>query len=114
MRKHRVFTLRKIVFVSLLFSAGFVAHYILWDTSTNDAICQKLVEANKSIPRSVIHARAKFGSKALITGAAGFIGSHVAKDCAHLGFEVVAVDDLSGGFRKNLPEAVRFIVGDLN
>ena len=113
MRKHRVFTSRKIIFVCLLFSAWCVVHYIFWDTSTNDAICQKFVEANKSIPGAVIHARAKIGSKALITGAAGFIGSHVAKDCAHLGFEVVAVDDLSGGFQKNLPEAVRFIVGDL-
>ena len=56
--------------------------------------------------------------KALVTGAAGFIGSHVTKDCARLGFTVVAVDDLSGGFRRNLPQGaeardIKFIVGDL-
>ena len=51
--------------------------------------------------------------KALVTGGAGFIGSHVAKDCFKLGFEVVAVDDMSGGFRKNVPEGVRLILGDL-
>jgi len=48
-----------------------------------------------------------------VTGAAGFIGSHVAKDCLDLGLEVVALDDLSGGFMKNIPEGVRFVQGDL-
>jgi UDP-glucose 4-epimerase len=31
----------------------------------------------------------------------------------NLGFEVVAVDDMSGGFRKNVPEGLRLILGDL-
>ena len=57
--------------------------------------------------------RAPRGYKALITGGAGFIGSHVAKDCFSLGFEVVVVDDMSGGFRKNVPQGVRLILGDL-
>lgn len=57
--------------------------------------------------------RAPTGHKALVTGAAGFIGSHVAKDCLNLGFEVVAVDDMSGGFRRNVPNGVRLIIGDL-
>ena len=57
--------------------------------------------------------RAPSGLKVLVTGAAGFIGSHVAKDCSDLGLEVVALDDLSGGFRKNIPQEVRFVVGDL-
>jgi UDP-glucose 4-epimerase len=39
----------------------------------------------------------------LITGGAGFIGSHVAKHCLDLGFQVVIVDDLSGGFEENMP-----------
>ena len=38
------------------------------------------------------------GYKALVTGAAGFIGSHVAKDCLNLGFEVVAVMTCQEGF----------------
>jgi UDP-glucose 4-epimerase len=53
------------------------------------------------------------GYKALVTGAAGFIGSHVANDCLNLGFEVVAVDDMSGGFRRNVPNGVRLSIGDL-
>lgn len=42
-------------------------------------------------------------SKALVTGAAGFIGSHVAKHLLDAGIDVVALDDLSGGFRDNVP-----------
>jgi UDP-glucose 4-epimerase len=51
--------------------------------------------------------------RALVTGAAGFIGSHVADECLRLGMEVVATDDLSGGFRENVPEAATWIEGDL-
>jgi UDP-glucose 4-epimerase len=46
--------------------------------------------------------------KALVTGAGGFMGSHVAAHCRDLGFDVVAIDDLSGGFRENIPAGVRF------
>lgn len=49
----------------------------------------------------------------LITGAAGFIGSHVADHCLKLGFKVVATDNLSGGFRENVPAGAEFIQGDL-
>jgi len=48
-------------------------------------------------------------TKVLITGAAGFIGSHVCRHCINLGMEVVALDDLSGGFIENIPEAANFI-----
>jgi UDP-glucose 4-epimerase len=51
--------------------------------------------------------------RVLITGAAGFIGSHVAEHCLGLGFEVVGVDNLSGGFRRNVPAGVTFVEGDL-
>ncbi|MFT3783342.1 MAG: NAD-dependent epimerase/dehydratase family protein [Nibricoccus sp.] len=50
---------------------------------------------------------------ALVTGAAGFIGSHVAESCLRQGMEVTAVDDLSGGFLQNVPKGARFIKGDL-
>jgi UDP-glucose 4-epimerase len=49
----------------------------------------------------------------LVTGAAGFIGSHVAEHCLKLGFGVVATDDLSGGFRENVPHGVEWVAGDL-
>jgi UDP-glucose 4-epimerase len=49
----------------------------------------------------------------LVTGAAGFIGSHVAEHCLKLGFRVTATDDLSGGFESNIPTGCTFIRGDL-
>jgi UDP-glucose 4-epimerase len=51
--------------------------------------------------------------RALVTGAAGFIGSHVADGCLALGMDVVATDDLSGGFIENVPERATWIQGDL-
>ena len=47
--------------------------------------------------------------KVLVTGAAGFIGAHVAGECLRQGFEVVGLDDLSGGFLENVPEGVCFV-----
>ncbi len=49
----------------------------------------------------------------LVTGAAGFIGSHVAEHCLKLGFHVTATDDLSGGFLENVPQGCEFVQGDL-
>src|SRR3954453_844799 len=53
------------------------------------------------------------GKRALVTGAAGFMGCHCADACLDLGMEVVATDDLSGGFRENVPEDARWVEGDL-
>lgn len=44
----------------------------------------------------------------VITGIAGFIGSHVAKHCIDLGFEVIGIDDMSGGFTENVPNDILF------
>lgn len=51
--------------------------------------------------------------RVLITGAAGFIGSHVAEHCLRLGFDVIATDDLSGGCRENVPQGAVWVEGDL-
>lgn len=51
--------------------------------------------------------------KSLITGGAGFIGSHVARHCLALGHEVIVLDDLSGGFEDHIPEGVQFIKGSI-
>lgn len=60
-----------------------------------------------------LHARPD-KKRVLVTGAAGFIGSHVAEVCAtRLGFHVVAVDDLSGGFMRNVPPSTKFVKVDL-
>jgi UDP-glucose 4-epimerase len=50
----------------------------------------------------------------LVTGAAGFIGSHVADRCLKLGIEVVGTGDLSGDFSANVAEAVNFRHGDVS
>jgi len=52
-------------------------------------------------------------AKSIITGGAGFIGSHVARHCLALGHEVVVLDDLSGGFEDHLPEGVQFVKGSI-
>jgi UDP-glucose 4-epimerase len=46
-------------------------------------------------------------SRALVTGGAGFIGSHVSDALLATGYEVVIVDDLSTGRRENVPGAAR-------
>ncbi|HJQ11573.1 MAG TPA: NAD-dependent epimerase/dehydratase family protein [Gemmatimonadaceae bacterium] len=46
--------------------------------------------------------------KALVTGGAGFIGSHVADLFLEKGYEVDIADDLSSGKRQNVPEKARF------
>jgi UDP-glucose 4-epimerase len=47
-------------------------------------------------------------TKTLVTGGAGFIGSHVAELFIANGWKVTVVDDLSSGKRENLPAAVEF------
>jgi len=49
----------------------------------------------------------------LVTGGAGFIGSHVADAVLQKGHEVVIVDDLSSGRRENVPQAARFVQLDI-
>src|SRR5258705_3475937 len=49
----------------------------------------------------------------LVTGAAGFIGSHVVDHCLRLGQRVVALDDLSGGFADNVPRGATFVKGSI-
>jgi len=45
--------------------------------------------------------------KVLVTGGAGFIGSHVVDEIIKLGMTPIVLDDLSGGFRKNVnPKAI--------
>lgn len=54
--------------------------------------------------------------KVLITGGAGFIGSHTADLLISQGIKVRVLDNLSSGFRTNLPEShelLEFIEGDI-
>lgn len=51
--------------------------------------------------------------KTLVTGGAGFIGSHVAGHLLRSGHDVVVLDDLSGGYVDNVPKGASFIHGDI-
>lgn len=51
--------------------------------------------------------------RSLVTGGAGFIGSHVADELLQMGHEVVVLDDLSGGFEENIPNGAQFIHGSI-
>ena len=47
-------------------------------------------------------------ARALVTGGAGFIGSHIADLFIAEGYAVEIIDDLSSGHRRNVPEAASF------
>jgi UDP-glucose 4-epimerase len=49
----------------------------------------------------------------LVTGGAGFIGSHVAEALVARGEDVVVLDNLSSGKRENIPEGADFVQGDI-
>jgi len=51
--------------------------------------------------------------KVLVTGGAGFMGSHLAEELHNRGYDVVALDDLSGGFIENVVDGVQFIEGSI-
>ena len=49
----------------------------------------------------------------LVTGGAGYIGSHVVLALHDAGHPVVVIDDLSNGFRSAVPEGVPLVVGSI-
>ena len=51
--------------------------------------------------------------RVLVTGGAGFIGSHIAEAYLAAGWEVVVIDDLSRGHQRNVPSAARFVRADI-
>ena len=51
--------------------------------------------------------------KILVTGGAGFIGSHIAEAYLKAGHDVAVLDDLSSGFQHNVPAGARFYQVDI-
>lgn len=51
--------------------------------------------------------------RVLVTGGAGFVGSHVAEALLGRGHEVAVLDDLSSGKLENVPDGTRFFRGDV-
>jgi len=51
--------------------------------------------------------------RVLVTGGAGFIGSHIAELCLSRGHEVAVIDNLRTGKVENVPDGARFIEGDI-
>jgi UDP-glucose 4-epimerase len=51
--------------------------------------------------------------RVLVTGGAGFIGSHIAEAYLQEGWEVVVLDDLSRGHEHNVPKAARLVRADI-
>jgi UDP-glucose 4-epimerase len=49
----------------------------------------------------------------LVTGGAGFIGSHVARHLVDAGQDVVVLDDLSGGYEENVPTGAILVAGSV-
>jgi len=50
----------------------------------------------------------------LVTGGAGYIGSHIVLELLDVGEQVVVLDNLSTGFRQGIPEGAPLIVGDIS
>lgn len=50
----------------------------------------------------------------LVTGGAGFIGSHVSERLLNLTSNLVVIDNLSGGSTENVPKRATFIKGDIS
>ncbi len=51
--------------------------------------------------------------KILVTGGAGFIGSHMAERLRNQGENVIVLDNKSTGLRRNVPQGVEYILGDV-
>ena len=50
--------------------------------------------------------------KILVTGVAGFLGSHLSEKLADLGHEVIGLDNMIGGYKDNIPKKIKFHKSD--
>ena len=50
----------------------------------------------------------KASKKILVTGVAGFLGSHLAEKLSELNYDVIGTDNMSGGYEDNVPKKIKF------
>ena len=50
--------------------------------------------------------------KIMITGVAGFLGSHLAEKLSTLGHDIVGIDNMIGGYEDNIPQNITFHKND--
>ena len=50
----------------------------------------------------------KSSQKILVTGVAGFLGSHLAENLAKMNHKVIGIDNLTGGYKDNIPKKTTF------
>src|SRR5216684_2434140 len=72
------------------------------------------VETHSSLRCGYIASTREMGElmTVLVTGGAGYIGSHMVQALAEAGESVVVIDNLSTGFSEFLPEGVPLLIGD--
>ena len=46
--------------------------------------------------------------KILVTGAAGFLGSHLSEKLQLMGHEIIGIDNMLGGYEDNIPKNIKF------
>jgi UDP-glucose 4-epimerase len=74
------------------------------------------VARNPTPPRRIQgneRAEERMAERVLVTGGAGFIGSHVADRYVAEGYEVTVLDNLSSGCRENVPAAATLVEADV-
>ena len=59
----------------------------------------------KNINRPLMN---KSPQKILVTGVAGFLGSHLAEKLTDIGHQVIGVDNMRGGYKDNVPNNIKF------
>ena len=50
----------------------------------------------------------KPSQKILVTGVAGFLGSHLAEKLSDLNYDVIGIDNMLGGYKDNVPKKIKF------
>ena len=92
----------------------------MWKLSTAGWVVANSAISGLQVP--VLHGKSPITSRGneeramriLVTGGAGFIGSHMVDRLVSEGHEVVVLDNLATGLRENVPAAAQLLTGDVS